>query len=66
MCLLLIYYLVSFVFLMLWFVESSLEMDAFELLDSYADKLAIVMPHNLVVNKLKRSILLEEVLQVQV
>jgi hypothetical protein len=51
---------------MLWFVESSLEMDAFELLDSYADKLAIVMPHNLVVNKLKRSILLEEVLQVQV
>jgi len=41
---------------MLWFVESSLEMDAFELLDSYANKLAIVRPHNLVVNKLKRSI----------
>jgi hypothetical protein len=29
---------------MLWFVESSLEMDAFELLDFYVDKLTIVMP----------------------
>jgi hypothetical protein len=51
---------------MLWFVESSLEMDAFELLDSYANKLAIVRPYNLVVNNLKISILLKEVLQVQV
>jgi hypothetical protein len=49
---------------MLWFVESSSEMDAFELLDSYADELTIVRLHNLVVNKLKRSILLVEVLQV--
>jgi len=40
-------------------------MDAFKLLDSYADELTIVMPHNLVRNELESSILLEEVLQVQ-
>jgi hypothetical protein len=46
----------------MWFVESSLEMDAFELLDSYANELAIVGPNNLVVNELESFILPEEVL----
>jgi hypothetical protein len=40
-------------------------MDAFKLLDSYANEFAIVGPNNLVVNKLENFILLEEVLQVQ-
>lgn len=51
--------------LRMWFVESSLEMDAFELLDSYANELTIVGPNNLVVNELESFILPEEVLQVQ-
>jgi hypothetical protein len=49
----------------LQFAKSSLEMDAFKLLDSYANELAIVGLDNLVVNKLESYILLEEVLQVQ-
>jgi hypothetical protein len=40
-------------------------MDLFKLLDSYGNELAIVGPNNLVMNKLKSFILLEEVLQVQ-
>ncbi len=40
-------------------------MDAFKLLDSYANELAIVMFDNLVVNKLENFMLLEEMLQVQ-
>jgi hypothetical protein len=51
--------------LRMWFVESFLEMDAFEFLDSYADELAIVRPDKLVVIELESFILLEEVLQVQ-
>jgi hypothetical protein len=51
--------------LRLQFVELSLEMDAFKLLDSYANELAIVMFDNLVVNKLENFMLLEEMLQVQ-
>jgi hypothetical protein len=46
----------------LWFVESSLEMDAFKLLDFCAYELAILKHDNLVVNKLENSILLEEML----
>jgi hypothetical protein len=49
----------------LWFVESSLEMDAFELLDSYANELTIVRLDNLVMNELESFILLKAVLQVQ-
>jgi hypothetical protein len=37
-------------------------MDAFKLLDSYANELAIVRLDNLVVNKLENFILLEEVM----
>jgi hypothetical protein len=48
----------------LWFVEFSLEMDAFKLLDSCAYELAIVRSNNLVVNKLENFILSKEVLQV--
>ncbi len=44
------------------FVESSLEMDAFKLLDSCAYELAIVRPNNLVMNELENSILSKEVL----
>jgi hypothetical protein len=40
-------------------------MDAFKLLDSYVDGLAIVRLDNLVVNKLESFILSKEVLQVQ-
>lgn len=40
-------------------------MDAFELLDSYADELTIIRIDNLVMNELESSILLEAVLQVQ-
>jgi hypothetical protein len=40
-------------------------MDAFVLLDYYANGLAIVRLDNLVVNELGNPILLEEVLQVQ-
>jgi hypothetical protein len=47
----------------MWFVESSLEMDAFKLLDFCAYELTIV--NNLVVNKLENFILLKEMLQVE-
>jgi hypothetical protein len=40
-------------------------MDAFKLLDSYANELAIVGHDNLIMNKLENFILLQEVLQVQ-
>ncbi len=49
----------------LWFVESSLEMDAFKLLDSYAYELTIVRLDNLVMNELESSKLSKEMLQVQ-
>ncbi len=44
----------------LWFVEASMEMDVFKLLDFCAYELVIVKPDNLVVNELENSILLEE------
>jgi hypothetical protein len=40
-------------------------MDAFKLLESYADELTIVKPNNLVMNELESSILSKEMLQVQ-
>jgi hypothetical protein len=40
-------------------------MDAFKLLNFYANRLTIVRPNNLVVNELESYILSEEVLQVQ-
>jgi hypothetical protein len=40
-------------------------MDAFKLLDSYANEFTIVRLDNLVVNKLESFILLEAMLQVQ-
>jgi len=46
----------------MWFVEWSLEMDAFKLLDFCAYELTIVKPNNLVVNELENFILLEEML----
>jgi hypothetical protein len=49
----------------LWFVESSLEIDAFELLDFYAYELTMVRPDNLVMNELESSKLSKEMLQVQ-
>ncbi len=52
-------------FLCLCFVESFLEMDAFKLLDFYANELTIVGLHNLDVNKLETFILLQDMLQVQ-